>query len=229
MINHKGLVLALLLFVTFQSVQSQQVYPQIANCITQEMNYCKQCKDGYFVPLQDRTMCLRCDSSCATCTDTSTTCTKCAQKYYTTSSSTGKIACKPCMTGCKMCNSKEICEVCETSGYFTLNGVCLNCLANCESCKDAATCDRCYATYEMANENGATVCKATWATIVVWTFVGLFICLLIPCIICCVCWEGVRKCLSLGNTHNSSNTGGYDSFSYNNQQYHDQPPNNYNR
>lgn len=186
---------------------------------------CDQCYSGYY-PFNQGESCVACKSGCAACLNFNT-CTSCSSGYYLNegtcsacptrcASCTSSSSCQTCKTdnymqngvcyscvyGCQSCNDGVSCVYCKT-GFYKNNGTtCSSCLSNCESCNAPNQCTVCKGGYKHARENGVDRCDDAIGPFLMIFLLIIAAVVLVPCIICCICWAAVAKCLGIGqSTH----------------------------
>jgi hypothetical protein len=174
--------------------QNECVKCATENCDKCDNKECQECADGYYLFENSKCpkecpdgyvsigkQCVQCsDKKCVKCSENDlSVCTKCdypkeilKEGKCVQDCGEGYVAegqeCVPCIAGCKDCDNKVVCVVCDDSHYF-LNGkcvtdcgsgkspnqntgVCEDCLtSNCDSCPDKEVCLDCKEGYVLYN------------------------------------------------------------------------------
>lgn len=130
--------------------------PSCKSC-SDSYEVCNICVDGYYLAYD---ICLRCDSTCATCLY-GQTCTKCANGYFM--EGTKCVKCGSEGSQCQACATNGVCTLCSP-GYFyvTATNKCTACSEGCAVCTTSAAnqCTSCSVGY-LLNSAALTCTKCT--------------------------------------------------------------------
>ena len=133
------ILLGILLIVTTNS-------QNIPYCKIHDTNGCKECIEGYFQVIMDRT-CAKCKNNCKECIAPGDYCRSCFPGYFRNLTTGGEFAdsiCLNCLSNCGDCENAQSCKKCN-SGFFleSTNTTCTSCVKNCDTCTTKDNCQAC--------------------------------------------------------------------------------------